>query len=105
MRKYRRSGSEVPMELQFLSLNDDICFVGLPGELLAEPGLEIKWNSPYRRTFLLYNSTGYSYYLPHGHGVLEGGYEGTATFFGPRDGLKLVNAVVDGMYRLKERSV
>ncbi|OQA84707.1 MAG: hypothetical protein BWY31_02279 [Lentisphaerae bacterium ADurb.Bin242] len=102
MRKYRRTGSEVLMELQFLSLNDDICFVGLPGELLAEPGLEIKWHSPYRKMFLLYNSTGYSYYLPHGHCILEGGYEGKATFLGPRDGLKLVNAVVDGMYRLKE---
>lgn len=101
MKKYRRNGKKIEMELQFLSIGNEVCFVGVPGELLAEPGLEIKWHSPYRKTFILYNSTGYFYYLPHGHAILEGGYEGGATMFGEMDGLKLVNVAVDGMRKLR----
>jgi hypothetical protein len=78
-----------------------VCFVGGPGELLAEPGLEIKWHSPFLKTFILYNSTAYCSYLPHGHAVLEGGYEGTMTMFGEGDGLKLVQAAVNGMRKLR----
>ncbi|MEI6846295.1 MAG: neutral/alkaline non-lysosomal ceramidase N-terminal domain-containing protein, partial [Candidatus Firestonebacteria bacterium] len=40
------------VEVHFLRLGE-LCFVGVPGELLAEPGLEIKWNSPFRKTYIM----------------------------------------------------
>jgi hypothetical protein len=102
-RRYGPPGgnNEKETELQFLALGESVCFVGVPGELLAEPGLEIKWHSPFLKTFILYNSTAYCSYLPHGHAVLEGGYEGTMTMFGEGDGLKLVQAAVNGMRKLR----
>jgi hypothetical protein len=95
--------SEIGMEIQLLSIGD-ICLVGVPGELLAELGLEIKWHSPFRKTFILYCSTGYFAYLCHGNALTQGGYEARQQFFDARTGLKLVNAAVDGCYELYERT-
>ncbi|MBP5531107.1 MAG: hypothetical protein J6Y54_03645, partial [Lentisphaeria bacterium] len=50
--------TEVELEIQLMSVGD-VCLVGVPGELLAELGLEIKWHSPFRKTFILYCATGY----------------------------------------------
>ena len=92
--------SEVDMELQLFSIGD-ICLVGVPGELLAELGLEIKWHSPFRKTFILYGSTAYFDYLCHGNALVSGGYEAWCQLFDSRGGLKLVEAAVDGLYELK----
>ena len=88
-------------ELQLLALGD-ICLVGVPGELLAEVGREIKWHSPYRRTFILYNSMGYLGYLPHGNAYVAGGYEVSlgACHIAPFESLKIVCAAVDAMREL-----
>ena len=43
-----RGRQTVDLELQLMSIGD-ICFVGVPGELLAELGLEIKWHTPFKR--------------------------------------------------------
>ena len=88
------------LPLQFLSIGD-IALVGVPGELLAELGQEIKWHSPFRKTFILYASTAYFDYLCHGNALVSGGYEAWCQLFDSRGGLKLVNAAVDGLYQLK----
>jgi len=92
---------KVSLELQFLALGD-VCFVGVPGELLAEPGLEIKWHSPFRKTFILYNSTAYISYLCHANAFVGGGYEADTAQVEPRATLKLVNAAVDELFKLKD---
>lgn len=88
------------LPLQFLSIGD-IALVGVPGELLAELGQEIKWHSPFRKTFILYASTAYFDYLCHGNALVSGGYEAWCQLFDSRGGLNLVNAAVDGLYNLK----
>ena len=75
--------------------------MGVPGELLAELGQEIKWQSPFRKTFILYASTAYFDYLCHGNALVSGGYEADCQLCDSRSGLKLVNAAVDGLYELK----
>ncbi|MBQ9337482.1 MAG: hypothetical protein IJS14_09320 [Lentisphaeria bacterium] len=92
---------EFEVELQLLAIGD-ICLVGVPGELLAEVGQEIKWHSPYRRTFILYNSMGYLGYLPHSNAYVAGGYEVSlgACHIAPFESLKIVCAAVDGMREL-----
>ena len=95
--------TEVELEIQLLAIGD-LCFVGVPGELLAELGLEIKWHSPFRKTFILYCSTGYFAYLCHGNALTQGGYEAAQQYFDARTGLKLVNAAVDGCCELYERA-
>ena len=93
---------ETDAEIQLLALNNEVCLVGVPGEMLAEIGQEIKWHSPYRRTFILYNSTAYLSYLPHANAYLAGGYETAvnSAYIQPFESLKLVNTAVDGMRRL-----
>ena len=93
---------EIDAEIQLFSLNNEVCLVGVPGEMLAEIGQEIKWHSPYRRTFILYNSTAYLSYLPHANAYLAGGYEAAvnSAYIQPFESLKMVNTAVDGMRKL-----
>ena len=95
--------TEVDLAVQLLSIGD-ICLVGMPGEVLAELGQEIKWHSPFRKTFILYCSTAYFSYICHGNALVSGGYEGNAQRLGSRAGLALVNAAVDGAYKLRARA-
>jgi neutral ceramidase len=81
-------------EFQILRLGD-ICFVGVPGELLVEPGLEIKWNSPFRKTFILYNSTAYVSYIPPTNAYVSGGYESSTAHIEPFASFKLVSRIVE----------
>ena len=92
--------SEYELELQFLAIGD-VCFVGVPGELEAEPGLEIKWHSPFRRTWILYNSTDYISYICPVNDFVSGGYESShSQQIEYRGALKLVNAAVEGLFKL-----
>ena len=55
-------GDKVKLEIQCVSIGD-IAFVGVPGELVNELGLEMKWHSPFRRTFIAYAATDYFGYI------------------------------------------
>lgn len=90
---YKGKNSEI-VEFQLLRLGD-ICFVGVPGELLVEPGLQIKWNSPFRKTFILYNSTAYLSYIPPANAYVSGGYEATTAHIEPFAAFKLVSRIVE----------
>ena len=46
---YYRGKDVFSLPLQFLSIGD-VALVGVPGELVAELGQEIKWHSPFRKT-------------------------------------------------------
>jgi len=89
----------IRLELQFLAIGD-ICFVGVPGELLVEPGLEIKWNSPFRKTFILYNSTAYISYISHANAYLEGGYETDTALLASTASFTIVSAAIDALNQM-----
>ena len=95
--------TEIVSEVQLLSIGD-ICLVGVPGETLAELGLEIKWHSPFRKTFILYCSTAYLSYLCPGNALVQGGYEAVNQYCDSHTGLAIVNAAVEGCYELYEKT-
>ena len=99
LRPSHRGKTEYSLELQLLSIGD-ICLVGVPGELLAELGLEIKWHSPFRKAFILYNSTDYISYICHANALVSGGYEAKMQQIEYKAGLKLVNTAVDAMFEM-----
>ena len=103
MPPFYKGKEELTYEIQCLSVGD-VCFVGVPGEMVAELGQEIKWHSPFRKTFILYCSTAYMDYLCHGNALVAGGYEGREQYTDSHTGLKLVNAAVEGTYQLYERT-
>ncbi len=91
----------VSMELHLLSIGD-IAFVGVPGEIVNELGLEIKWHSPFKRTFIAYCSTDYFGYMSPANMVAAGGYEPQNQRYASRDTLKLVATVRDGLFDLRD---
>ena len=93
---------DVTLEIQCVSIGD-VCFVGVPGELCCELGQEIKWNSPFRRTFIAYNSTAYFSYIGHANMLVSGGYEGDSQRFSARGGLILLTTASDAMFELREK--
>ena len=93
---------KVCLELQAVAIGD-VAFVGVPGETVNELGLEIKWHSPFRRTFIAYCSTGYYGYISPANFVAAGGYEGRFQKFASRDSLTLVKTAEDGLFALRER--
>ncbi len=98
--RYYPNQTEIDNEVQLLAIGDTVCLVGVPGELLAEVGQEIKWHSPYRKAFIMYNSTAYMSYICHGNAIIAGSYEAAVQPLEQRAGLKLLNCAVDGMYKL-----
>ena len=95
-----RSSVTLPLALAVIG---DTALVGVPGELLAEPGLEIKWHSPYKQTMILYNSTGYLSYICHANAYLSGGYEAVTSHVEPLAALKLVNCAVTALHSMKNK--
>ena len=99
----KKFGAEkITLELQSVALGD-VAFVGVPGETVNELGLEIKWHSPFRRTFVAYCATGYYGYISPANFVAAGGYEGRFQRFASRDSLMLVKTAEDGLFALRER--
>ena len=90
------------MDIQVLSIGD-IAFVGVPGELVNELGLEIKWHSPFKRTFIAYCSTDYFGYISTANQIAAGGYEPQTQHFLSRDSLRLVMVARDALFDLRER--
>ena len=102
LQSYYAGKTALDLEMQVVSIGD-VCFVGVPGELCCELGQEIKWHSPFRRTWIAYNSTGYLDYIGHANMLVAGGYEGSAQLFTARCGLALLETAADAMFELREK--
>jgi len=99
-KRWRKGGCETQtFEIQCVAIGD-VCFVGVPGETVCEIGLEIKWHSPFRRTFVGYLATGYYEYIVTENQMVAGGYESQSHRFASRDSLKLVETARDAMFDL-----
>lgn len=94
--------AEQTFDVQCLAIGD-VCFVGFPGELVTELGLEVKWNSPFARTYIAYLATGYCGYLTPANLMAAGGYEAQSQRFASRDTLKMVKTAADAMFDLRAR--
>ena len=94
---------DMNLELHCISIGD-VAFAGMPGELLMEPGLEIKWNSPFRRTWIASLSTAFCGYMSPANFMVAGGYEPLKQSYRSRGTLALVGATVDELFKLRERT-
>ena len=100
-REYDGDG-DMELEVQLLSVGD-VAYVGMPGEAASELGSEIKWHSPFRKTWIANLSTGFAGYISPANAFVQGGYEPLKQPFSARGGLKLVNESVDALFELRER--
>ena len=64
----------VPVRVQAMRVGD-IAILGIPCEVFAEIGLELKQKSPFKSTFVISLANGYNGYLPTPEQHAVGGYE------------------------------
>lgn len=95
-----RYSQKIVAEVQFFRLGS-CCFVGVPGEVLTEFGLEVKWHSPFKKTFILYNSTAYLSYIPHANAYVGGSYEVETSHFSPYSSFNLLSKIVEEFQTFK----
>ena len=100
-REYDGDG-DITLEVQALSVGD-IAYIGMPGEAASEIGQEIKWHSPFRRTYIAYMSTGCFEYQSEPSALVAGGYEPMWQWFNARHALNLLTAAEDAMFELRPK--
>lgn len=82
------------IEVQVLQVGQT-AFVGLPGEIFHEFGLEIKRRSPFPYTFVVELANGYCGYVPTEESFAQGGYEvilSGGSFLAPEAGQRMTDA-------------
>ena len=100
--QHEYDGDAMTLEVQCLAIGD-CCFVGMPGEAASEIGSEIKWHSPFRKTWIVNLSTAFAGYISPANAFVQGGYEPKKQPFSCRGGLMLVNTAVDAMFDLRSQ--
>ncbi len=89
-------GSHLPVEVQTLSIGDDLAIVCLPGEVFVDLGLAIKRASPYRTTLVIELCTCVeTVYIPTRAACAGGSYEVTNSTVKPGSGEMLVEAAIE----------
>ena len=92
-------GAPVDVEFSLLAMGP-ILLIGVPGELVAELGSMLKWCSPFRRTYIMYQSTGVYGYIAHPNAYKWGGYEALAGTLSPSSVRPLMRAILDAAEEL-----
>jgi hypothetical protein len=70
-----REGKPLDVEIQVITLGDQIAWVSLPGEVFVELGLAIKKASPFKYTMIVELANGSIGYIPNKAAYAEGNYE------------------------------
>lgn len=71
------------------------------GELTAELALQIKWNSPYRATWISGQATDYLGYLNHRNAYVHEGYEAQTSITPADEGYRLAGRFVRELAQLR----
>jgi hypothetical protein len=95
-----RKGKPLDVEVQVVTLGNDLAWVSMPGELFCQLGLDIKKSSPFKNTVIVELANGAVGYLPTIQAFAEGNYEPTNARTAPGSGERLVKAALDLLFEL-----
>ena len=70
-----RDGKPLEVEVQVITLGEDLAWVALPGEVFAELGLQLKADSPFPQTIIAELANGSIGYIPSRRAYRQGNYE------------------------------
>lgn len=101
--RVEKPGALVDVEFALLAVGP-VLFIGVPGELVAELGSVLKWFSPFKRTYILYQGTDSLDYIAHPNAYLWGGFETLCGQLSPAAARPLINAIIDGAEELALRA-
>jgi hypothetical protein len=102
--RVERPGAMVDVEFALLAIGP-VLFIGVPGELVAELGSVLKWFSPFKRTYILYQGTDSLDYIAHPNAYLWGGFETLCGQLSPGAVRPLINAILDAAEELAAEAV
>jgi hypothetical protein len=86
-----RLGKPFAVEVQVISLGNDLAWVSLPGEIFVELGLQIKRGSPFKQTMIAELANGAIGYIPNRVAYPQGNYEVVSARVAEGSGEKLVD--------------
>jgi neutral ceramidase len=89
-----RDGRPLEVEVQVMTLGDDLAWVSLPGEIFVELGLAIKQGSPFRQTMIAELANGSIGYIPTRVAYSQGNYEVVSARCAEGSGEMLVDAAL-----------
>jgi len=89
-----RLGKPLSVEVQVISLGDDLAWVSLPGEIFVQLGLSIKDGSPFKQTMIAELANGSIGYVPTKVAYAEGNYEVVSARCAAGSGEELVAAAL-----------
>jgi neutral ceramidase len=101
--RIEQPGAEVPVEFSLLAIGP-VLFIGIPGELLSEVGSMLKWLSPFRRTYVMYQATESYDYIAHPNAYKWGGFEAFCGQLSPSAVRPLINAIIDAAEEISASS-
>lgn len=96
-------GATVDVEFSLLAIGP-VLLVGVPGELDSELGSMLKWFSPFKHTYILYQATDSLDYIAHPNAYLWGGFEAFCGQLSPSAVRPLINAILDAADALANAS-
>ncbi len=94
-------GDTYTTEVQALAMGNDLAIVGLPGEIFADLGLDLRERSPFRHTLVIGLANEAIGYVPTRRAYEEGGYEPTSSRFQPGAGEQLVEEALQALAGLR----
>ncbi|MCC6166642.1 MAG: neutral/alkaline non-lysosomal ceramidase N-terminal domain-containing protein [Caldilineaceae bacterium] len=102
--RVEKPGAVVDVEFALLAVGP-VLFVGVPGELVAELGSVLKWFSPFKRTYILYQGTDSLDYIAHPNAYRWGGFETVCGQLSPGAVRPLINAMLDAAEELAAQAI
>ncbi len=102
--RVEKPGAVVDVEFALLAVGP-VLLIGVPGELVAELGSVLKWFSPFKRTYILYQGTDSLDYIAHPNAYRWGGFETMCGQLSPGAVRPLINAILDAAEELAAQVV
>jgi hypothetical protein len=99
LKRVEKPGEMVDVEFSLLAIGP-VLLIGIPGELLAELGSVLKWFSPFKRTYIMYQATDSLDYIAHPNAYQWGGFEIMCGQLSPTAVRPLINAIIDAAEEL-----
>lgn len=96
-----RKGAPWEVEVQVITLGNEVAVVSLPGEIFVELGLDIKKLSPFKHTFIAELANGSIGYIPTKRAYGQGAYEVVSARCAAGSGEILVEAAARLLQKLK----
>lgn len=91
---YGRQGQPLEVEVQTITLGNDLAWVSLPGEVFVQLGLDLKLDSPFRQTMIAELANGSIGYIPNRRAYPQGNYEVVSARCAAGSGEMLVETAV-----------